>query len=721
MNTQNINQHDVIEQFKDFALNSAGIKLPADLNPDGQLHRFKINGDKANSLNGAYTLHLDGNKPAGFLQDWSGEKYNWEYDNPDYTPVQLTPEQRKQQAEEQRQKKELKAKAEADKHAQAAIKARKEWNAAKIPTSTDNHDYAVKKSVQLHHARLSEFNGVSQLIIPVQNSTGDIVSIQRIKPDGSKMLFSGGRKQGGYSILNPQNEPQIIAIGEGFATVASVIEDSYCVENSVMGVMAIDAGNLEQVAIAMREQYPTADIFLFGDKGDVSDIGENLARAAAIACNGFCVLPPIEKGDFNDYLTGGAVSVSLESLILVARGYDVNADYDDSIPYTAEELADRERAKSDKSDKSDNSKPAPRLFTPIGVLIKNQVCVSWVIRDYLPLNSTCMTYGESGAGKTFFTLDMALHIACGKQWQEHKTKQGAVFYVAGEGQTGIAARAMAWALHHDVNLENVPFYCTDGAIVPTNEGGHFGVNGAYVKGQIDLFFDDIDAWIESTGETPMLIIFDTLARCFDGNENSSQDAGAYIKAKDRIKKKYGCCVMSIHHTGKDTGAGARGSSAFKGAWDAEHCLSVKDGNIELSTPKMKEREKPAPKAFRLESVNTGWFDDDNEPVYSAVMVASDYVPTKKEKPLTDRQRDILSELHKAIELHGVEPTSEIKVRFPDSTFNTPKKVVSKEKWRDLAFPLITTNNKSQTFNACTEQLLALGKVGYYDGFYWIGY
>jgi hypothetical protein len=415
--------------------------------------------------------------------------------------------------------------------------------------------------------------------------------------------------------------------------------------------------------------------------------------------------------------------ITLAELMSAARGYDINAPYDDTVPIDFIDNAQQEQTKEkeQQSTGKESSKPPPRLFTQIGVLVKNRVCVSWLVRDYLPLNSTCMTYGESGAGKTFAVLDMALHIACGLQWQGHKTKKGAVFYVAGEGQTGITARCYAWALHHGVDLENVPFYCTDGAIVPTNEGVNMGGNIGYVKGQIDYFFEDIDAWIQSTGETPMLIIFDTLARCFDGNENSSQDAGAYIKAKDRIKKKYGCCVMSVHHTGKDKTAGGRGSSAFKGAWDAEHCLSVNDGNIELSTPKLKERKPLPPKAFRLESVNTGWFDDDNEPVYSAVIVASDYVPSKKEKPLNDRQRDILSELHKAIELHGVEPTSEIKARFPDSTFNIPKKVVSKEKWRELAFPLITTANKSQAFNSCTEQLLALGKIGYYDGFYWIGY
>ncbi len=113
-----INQHDVIEQFKDFS-QSEGIELPADLSPDGQLHRFKINGEKSGKLSGAYVLHLDG-RPAGYIQDFRTDtKITWTYNDPDYKPVQLTPEQRKQQAETIRQSKERTAKERAEKHAAA--------------------------------------------------------------------------------------------------------------------------------------------------------------------------------------------------------------------------------------------------------------------------------------------------------------------------------------------------------------------------------------------------------------------------------------------------------------------------------------------------------------------------------------------------------------------------------------------------------------------------
>jgi hypothetical protein len=68
----------------------------------------------------------------------------------------------------------------------------------------------------------------------------------------------------------------------------------------------------------MRKKYPTAEILIFGDMGDPDNKGEKSARAAAVARGGSCVLPPMASGDFNDYLTGGAVSVSLDDLITAA-------------------------------------------------------------------------------------------------------------------------------------------------------------------------------------------------------------------------------------------------------------------------------------------------------------------------------------------------------------------------------------------------------------------
>ena len=81
----------------------------------------------------------------------------------------------------------------------------------------------------------------------------------------------------------------------------------------------------------------------------------------------------------------------------------------------------------------------------------------WLIRGIQVRDSLAMTYGPAGGGKTFNTLDKALHIASGRDYHGRKVQQGVVLYVAGEGRIGIAKRLRAWCQHHGVDRKNLPF------------------------------------------------------------------------------------------------------------------------------------------------------------------------------------------------------------------------------------------------------------------------
>jgi putative DNA primase/helicase len=48
--------------------------------------------------------------------------------------------------------------------------------------------------------------------------------------------------------------------------------------------------------------FRNAQIIVCGDN-DLNQAGQNAAKAAAIACGGSYIIPPIEGYDFNDYLT----------------------------------------------------------------------------------------------------------------------------------------------------------------------------------------------------------------------------------------------------------------------------------------------------------------------------------------------------------------------------------------------------------------------------------
>jgi len=248
---------------------------------------------------------------------------------------------------------------------------------------------------------------------------------------------------------------------------------------------------------------------------------------------------------------------------------------------------------------------------------------SFVIKGLIPECSFASIYGPSGSYKSFLALDWACHIATGKDWDGHKVKQGAVLYVAGEGGFGVTQRIRAWELKHKVkNLDNL-------ARLPAPI---FPSDGDQIKTMIE-YCHEIET---KTGQGLKLIILDTLARCYGGNdENSSRDMGAFIKGCDTIKQLTGATVLVVHHSGKNVDSGGRGSSSLPAALDVEYRVS-RDGEgqqaLVLTCSKMKDAEQPDPKAYDLTSVHIRT-DSDGDDVNSLSVIAVSRQPSENQGSL----------------------------------------------------------------------------------------
>ena len=261
---------------------------------------------------------------------------------------------------------------------------------------------------------------------------------------------------------------------------------------------------------------------------------------------------------------------------------------------------------------------------------------SFVIKGLIPECSFASIYGPSGSFKSFLALDWACHIATGKDWDGHKVKQGAVLYVAGEGGFGVTQRIRAWELHHQVaNLDNlarlpVPIFPADSDQIKT----------------VLEYCQEIKA---NTGHAVKLVILDTLARCYGGNdENSSRDMGAFIQGCDTIKQLTGATVLVVHHSGKNVDSGGRGSSSLPAALDVEYRVS-RDGEGEqalvLTCSKMKDAEQPDTKAYDLISVHIRT-DSDGDDINSLCLTSVGRQPKDNEDALPKASR--MSGNHEAL-------------------------------------------------------------------------
>lgn len=191
----------------------------------------------------------------------------------------------------------------AEAHEQAAEHAGNLWAQG---SETGSSPYLTRKGVQPYGVR---FCSDGSVLVPLRDAEGQLWNVQRIAPERptdapEKRFIKGGRKSGLWHMLgNLANAPTIL-LAEGYATAASLQEAT-----GRPVAVAFDAGNLPNVAKALRAQYPEALLVICGDDDHDTEArtgqnpGKAKATAAAKSVHGVAVFPSdLQEGesDFND-------------------------------------------------------------------------------------------------------------------------------------------------------------------------------------------------------------------------------------------------------------------------------------------------------------------------------------------------------------------------------------------------------------------------------------
>ena len=266
------------------------------------------------------------------------------------------------------------------------------------------------------------------------------------------------------------------------------------------------------------------------------------------------------------------------------------------------------------------------FFTRATSYLSQPAPLKWIIKGWMPDSGLTMVYGESGVGKTFITLDMACHIASGMPWHDHKTKDGIVVYMAGEGNYGLRQRVAAWCKAHNISrLDN---------LLISNKA--IDVDSPAAAAQI------INAVREITQDDITAIFVDTVNNHMAGDENSAKDTRNMLNACNIVARALNASVCLNHHTGHaaESKQRARGSSAWKASLDASILVAKTEGVIEISCTKMKDAEPPAEFYGRLETVPLGWVDEDGEEIKGAVFAVEANFTKQATKQENEIQKDI---------------------------------------------------------------------------------
>lgn len=548
--------------------------LIKDLIPDGQIHRVAHISSKKGAVDGWYILHTGGKIPVGVCGCWKEPSFEskWVAD----TGRAMTFSER---LEHDKLIAEIRSKREAERLAtQAEVAEKAEDEVSTYADASADHPYLVRKRIAPNGIKIDR---AGRLVVPVSDSSGEILSYQTIDADGNKRFLKGGKIEGGFYEL--RGNRKVIFIGEGFATCASIHQAT-----GFTTLVAFDCGNLAKVAKSAKEMFLGSRIVICADNDQFSEgnAGVTKGRAAAQLVFGEIVYPNFAESDLSSKPTDF-------NDLHVLQGIDAVKEQIERVALPAIDKLAFEFSRADSLELTE---------------------IKWVVDDYIEADSLAQVFGDPGGGKSFVAIDLACCVATGKPWHGHDVKQGSVFYIAGEGHNGLARRLKAWQIGNGTSLAGVPLYKSHRAAQ------------LYDATEAAVVAEAIKELSAEANCIPSMIVIDTLARNHGGDENSTQDMNAFIQHLDvYLRQPWKCCVMVVHHSGVADKDRSRGSTALKGALDAEYKCQLDSGTktIAFESKKMKDAEMPSPKNFQITQVDLPINNKNGMPVKGAYLTAVD--------------------------------------------------------------------------------------------------
>lgn len=325
-----------------------------------------------------------------------------------------------------------------------------------------------------------------------------------------------------------------------------------------------------------------------------------------------------------------------------------------------------------------------------------------IVKGMIEPGAFIVIYGPSGSGKSFFTADIAQHIATGQPWRGRKVQKGLVVYVASEAGASILKRFVGWRDNRmGESTERIPL-----AILTR---GPDLMNPV----QIELLCEQLKQLQEEAGLPLVLVVFDTLSRSMPGaDENSTEDMSMAVNVADHIRQRFDAASAYVHHTGKDSTKGPRGAYALYAAADLVLLVQDKVASVEKVRDGLMTEKFP----FTLEPVEIG-LDADGDPVMTCLLNAAD--SEAYQEPKKAQIRGIA-----AIALQAMNEEMGISGRaLPgSSTIPAGVKAIKIEQWRER-FRIRYGEDKDQAvrtkaFWRAKDQLLSAGAIALSDPWAW---
>ena len=253
-------------------------------------------------------------------------------------------------------------------------------------------------------------------------------------------------------------------------------------------------------------------------------------------------------------------------------------------PWTFEELQKKVNNAYQYAESTIGSKTAEGVFAPVKVpnLFEDDrpkklsayegqpADRDWVIQDWLPTGEISSLYGDGGVGKSLLALQLGMAVASGGSFCGIKvSKSMPVLAVMAEDSDD--------ELHRRLHaIRGIPEYAFEDNEIPfflwSRAGrdaviANVAINDAKIT--ITEFGTKLDLQLAEMGEGEKLLILDTLADIFVGDENNRQVVNRFVKVVlGGIAKKHNATILMLAHPSKTSTADGTyysGSTAWNNA------------------------------------------------------------------------------------------------------------------------------------------------------------
>ncbi len=295
------------------------------------------------------------------------------------------------------------------------------------------------------------------------------------------------------------------------------------------------------------------------------------------------------------------------------------------------------------------------------------------------------------------------------EWFGKPVVECPVLYIAAEGASGFRLRMKAWRQQHP-EAEGAPFVMMARSVdllAPKSDA-------------IDTIREAIDEIRDATGQAVGMVVLDTLSRMMPGGVDSEpRDVKAFLENTERLRTEIGAHVMIIHHSGKETDRGMRGSSMLRDY--ADTVIEIRggdtDGPLRAIISKQKDGEDGQEYRFTLLQSTVGK-DEDGDDITSCVvnpLGASAGNESGKMPRLSDREEIARRCLADLLADDGV--TSVTGVTAPNVT-----RTVTVDAWRNAVRDKLAMDS-DEAFRKAWERLktklLRLAVIGIHESRAWL--